>query len=167
MLTPSELKALDRRIAANADKLIAGVTRRLAPARKVTGAGRKPSSFVNIVAPECRDVLFAGEENWPLWVDDVLAGVCRLDWRSNGEREVPLSATKTLICLAMLETVDTYQISHLVHVDESSARRYYRACELAHKYLVAGFCNDKVRYLSYAEVFVYPRETPPQTDLDE
>lgn len=167
MLSPSELRALDARISANADKLIARTVRKLAPARKAGGAGRKPSFFVNIVAPECRDVLYAGEGNWPLWADDVLAGVSRLEWRNNGGREIPLASKKILQCLAELETIDVYTISHLIRVDERSAQRYYKACELAHKFLVDGYCDDEVRCMRYPDVFVFPWETTPQTDLEK
>lgn len=164
MLSPSELKALDKRISANADRLIAKTVRTLAPPRKVKGAGRKPASFVNIILPECLDVLYVGEDNWPLWADDILAGISRLDWRNQQHREVPLSARKILQCLAHLETIDTYAISHLIHVDERSAQRYYRACELAHKHMIDSFCGD---HMKYPEVFVFHKENVPLTDIDE
>lgn len=166
MLTPSELKALDKRIAANADRLIATTVKKLAKPRKAKGAGRKPSSFVSVVRPECADVLYAGEDNWPLWVDDVLSGISRLDWRNNKGKDTPLSMHKMLRCLSELDTIDTYSISHLIQVDERSAQRYYNACKLAHDWLVEGYCNEKVQSMKYPEVFVYPKERVPQTDLD-
>lgn len=164
MLTPSQLKALDKRISANADKVISRTVRTLAPERKVKGAGRKPASFVNTILPECLDVLYAGEENWPLWADDILSGVARLNWMNQKHREIPLSARKILQCLAHLETMDTYSISHLIHVDERSAQRYYNACELAQTHMIRSFCEE---HKKYPEVFVFPRENVPQTDLDE
>lgn len=164
MLTPSELRALDKRISSNADKLIAKTVRSLAPPRKVKGAGRKPSSFVNAILPECLDVLYAGEDNWPLWADDILAGISRLDWRNQAHREVPLSARKILQCLAHLETIDTYGISHLIRVDERSAQRYYKACELAQTHMIRSFCEQ---HIAYPEVFIYHKENIPQTDLKE
>lgn len=164
MLTPSELKALDKRISGNADRLIAKTVRTLAPPRKVKGAGRKPASFVNTILPECLDVLYAGEENWPLWADDILAGISRLDWRNQQHREVPLSARKILQCLAHLETINTYSISHLIHVDERSAQRYYNACELAQTHMIRSFCEE---HKKYPEVFIFHKEMMPQTDIDE
>lgn len=164
MLTPSELKALDARIAANADKVIARTVRSLVLPRKAKARGPKPLSFVNTILPECLDVLYAGEENWPLWADDILAGVSRLDWRNQSHREVPLSTRKILQCLAHLETIDIFSISHLLHVDEWSAGRYYRACELAQTHMIRSFCEE---HKKYPEVFIYPRESIPQTDLKE
>lgn len=164
MLTPSELKALDKRISANADRVIARTVRTLAPPRKVKGAGRKPASFVNIILPECLDVLYAGEDNWPLWADDILAGISRLDWRTQEARSMPLSTRNILKCLAHLETVDTYGISHLLHIGERYARMYYNACELAHKHMVDSFCKE---HMKYPEVFVFHRENVPLTDIDE
>lgn len=163
MLTPSELKALDKRISANADKVIAGTVRTLAPVRKAR-TGRKPSSFVNTILPECLDVLYAGEDNWPLWADDILAGIARLDWYREGDRSIPLSALKILKCLAHLETIDSYSISHLLHIGERQAQRYYTACELAQKHMIDSFCRD---HIAYPEVFIYHRENIPQTDLKE
>ena len=164
MLTPSELKALDKRISGNADRLIAKTVRTLALPRKVKGAGRKPASFVNTILPECLDVLYAGEENWPLWADDILAGISRLDWYREGGRSIPLSALKILKCLAHLETIDSYSISHLLHIGERQARRYYDACELAQTHMIRSFCEE---HMKYPEVFIYHKEMMPQTDIDE
>ena len=163
MLTPSELKALDKRIAGNADRLIARTASTLVPAR-MARKGRKPSSFVNAILPECLDVLYAGEENWPLWADDILAGIARLDWYREGDRSIPLSALKILKCLAHLETIDSYSISHLLHIGERQAQRYYIACELAQFHMIRSFCEEHVRY---PEVFIYHKENIPQTDLKE
>lgn len=164
MLTPSELKALDKRISASADRIINKTVSTLAPVRKVKGAGRKPASFVNTILPECLDVLYAGEDNWPLWADDILAGIARLDWYREGERSIPLSARNILKCLAHLETIDSYSISHLLHIGERQSRRYYDACELTQKHMIDSFCREHVKY---PEVFIFHKENVPMTDLDE
>jgi hypothetical protein len=164
LLTKRQLAALDKRIGANADRLIAQTRRTLIPERKVKAKGRPPASFPNCVQPEMLDVMYAGEDYWPLWVDDVVAGIARLDWHGPNEASTPLSMVKVVKCFAMLEVIDTYQISHLLYVGERQAQKYYKACELAHGWLIKGFCEDHIKY---PEVFVYPKELLPQTDLKE
>ncbi len=158
MLTTAELNALDAKIAQSADRIIGRVTRRLVKPRAPNATGPKPVVIQNCIQPEMLDVLHAGEDNWPLWVDDVLSGVARLDWYRPNERSIPLSAKNILRCFAYLDVIDVYSVSHLLHLGKRQATYYFKACQLVHEKLIDGFCNDAVRSLHYPEVFVYPRE---------
>lgn len=162
MLTPAELDALEERITRNADKLIAKATRTVYNF-KDSGTGGQPSSFPNCVQPEMTEVLYGGEDSWPLWVDDIVYGVARLDWYGDREEQRPLSAKKIIQCFALLESIDASKISHLLHVGKRQAQRYYKACELLHQRLIDGYCDNGVHSLHYPEVFIYPR----MTDLKE
>jgi len=166
MLTPEELAAMDARMGANADRMIGRVTKVLAKPRDNT-LGRKPLSIANAVQPEMLEVLYAGEDSWPLWVDDICSGVARLDWYRQGERSVPLSKKKIVQCFAMLDVIDSYGISHLLRVGERQAQRYLKACELLHWRLIDGYCTPEVHSLHYPEVFIYPREMIRINDLKE
>lgn len=167
MLTPSELEALNGRIAQSADRIIGRVTRRLVPVRAPKTTGPKPVVLHNCIQPEMLDVLHAGEDYWPLWVDDVLSGISRLDWYRPDERSTPLSVKNIIKCFAYLDTISIFSISHLLCIGGKHARRYMKACELAHEKLVDGYCDDRVRSLHYPEVFVYPREINRQSDLGD
>lgn len=167
LLTTTELNALEARIAQSADRVISGVTRRLVKPRDPNTPGPKPVVIQNCIQPEMLDVLHAGEDSWPLWVDDILSGVSRLDWYRPDERSVPLSVRNIIKCFAYLEKIDAYGISHLLHVGKRQATRYLKACELCHEKLIDAYCNDDVRSIHYPEVFIYPREVNRQSDLGD
>ena len=166
MLTPNELELLDQRIGANADKMIARTQKKLYSFND-SGAGRKPASIVNCIQEEATALVYDHEDNWPLWVDDALSGVARLDWYGPRADQVPLSKKKILLCFALLETINASTISHLLKVAERQAQRYYRACELLHEMLIDNYCDDAIRSMRYPAVFIYPREEQPMTDMKE
>lgn len=161
MLSKEELKVLDERISGNADRLIAKVTRSLYTFSD--SASRRAPFFHNCVQPEMSEVLYSDEDNWPLWVDDIVSGVARLDWYGEREDQVPLSKKKIVQCFALLELINASTISHLLRMGERQAQRYYKACELLHQRLIDGYCDDDVHSLHYPDVFIYPR----LTDLKE
>lgn len=166
MLSPEELARIDRAFGANADRMISRVTRKLYSFSEGS-AGPKPASFENCIQPEMTEVVYDRDENWPLWLDDAVSGVARLDWYGPREDQVPLSKKKIVICFALLETINTSTISHLLKVERRQAARYFKACELLHEILVDNFCDDSVRSMRYPAVFIYPREQQQITDLGE
>ncbi|MFU6944254.1 hypothetical protein ACM76E_28570 [Pseudomonas aeruginosa] len=166
MLTCEEIEELKARIGSNADRLIRKVERGLVPPLD-TGRGRKPSFFFNAVQPEMYEVMVELDGDYPLWVDDVLQGVARLDWYRPDERSIPLSAKKLLTIFASLSNINAHTISHLLRVEARQANRYYKAAEFAHEKLIDGFCKDELRCMKYPETFVYPKPDVPQTDQEE
>ncbi|WYV99130.1 hypothetical protein NoPa_00131 [Pseudomonas phage vB_PpuM-NoPa] len=165
MLSPEELRLLDARIRANADRVIRNATSDLYTYKG--GAGPKPASFCNCVQPEMTEVLYNDEEKWPLWVDDIVSGVARLDWYGAREQQVPLSKKKIVQCFALLDTISASNISHLLKLGKRMSLYYYKACELLHQKLIDGYCTQSVYSLHYPEVFIYPREMIPQTDVTD
>ena len=166
MLSENELEEMNTRISANADRLID--KRQKSLYCFVEGkSGRKPSSFANCVQPETLEVFRDGEEQWPLWIDDVLSGIARLDWYRPTERSIPLSAKNILKCFALLDTINASLISHLLNVEKRLAQYYFKACELAHQRLIDGYCTDDVQSTKYPETFIYyKRELIPLTDIE-
>lgn len=153
MLNAAELKALDFRIGRNADRLIA----RGQSVLYTAGArGRPQASFSNCVLPEMMEVRMSGEE-WPLWVDDVLAGICRLDWYAQDDDQMPLAMGKMLKIFSSLDIISTEKVSHFLQVGERQARRYFKACQMAHEKLIDGYCETSVNSLTYPETFIYYR----------
>lgn len=154
MLNEKELKALDFRIGRNADRIIAKGISVLYEAS--TGKlGRPSASFSNCVLPEMMDVLMSGEE-WPLWVDDVLVGVARLDWYAQDD-QTPLSARKMLKIFSSLDIISVEAISRHLQTGKRQAMRYFKACEMAHQKLIDGYCEESVQSLTYPETFIYYR----------
>jgi hypothetical protein len=100
MMTVEELAALDARLSANVDKLIAKREKSLynfTPSE----AGRKPASFVNCILPEIQEIRYIDEDSWPLWVDDIVSGVARWDWYNRSERNRPLSTKNIMQCFCL------------------------------------------------------------------
>jgi hypothetical protein len=163
MLTQRELKTLDKRIGQNADRLIKKQQSVLVTA--YNGRGRKPSSFVNKIQPEITEVLHHSEEGWPLWVDDIVSGIARLDWHRPSERSIPLSGKSMLTILSALAIVDVFGISNLLLIGERQSQKYYRACELAHSKLEDSFCLYED--IHYPPTFIYIYEPTSDTDIKE
>lgn len=166
MMTVEELAALDARLSANADKLIAKREKSLYNFTPIK-AGRKPASFCNCILPEIQEIRYIDEESWPLWVDDALSGVARLNWYGDREDQRPLSKSNILKCFACLEEINASTISHLLNIGKRQAQVYMKACTLLHERLVDNFVDDSIRSMRYPAVFIYPRENVPQTDLKE
>jgi hypothetical protein len=165
-MTQVEIEQMNARISANADKLIAKREKSLYNFTPIK-AGRKPASFVNAIRPEIQEVRYIDEESWPLWVDDLVTGVSRLDWDGNRDGQRPLSTKNIMQCFACLEEINGSTISHLLNIGKRHALRYMKACELTHERLIDSYCDDDVRSMRYPAVFIYPKENVPQTDLKE
>ncbi|WYN05126.1 hypothetical protein ISREJYDI_CDS0165 [Pseudomonas phage UNO-G1W1] len=166
MMTAEELAALDARLSANADKLIAKREKSLYNFNPKK-AGRKPASFCNLIQPEIQQIRYMDDDAWPLWLDDPVAGVAGLDWYRVGKKSVPLSKSKILQCFACLDEINASTISHLLNVAERQAQRYMKACEILHQILIDNYCDDEIRCTRYPAVFIFPKEEVPQTDLKE
>lgn len=165
LLTPEELAELDGRLGANADRMIRAISKKLYSFSG--GAGPKPASFQNCIQPEMTEVAYNDEDNWPLWFDDPISGVARLDWYGEREEQRPLSTKKIVQCFALLEEINTSTISHLLKVEKRQAARYFKACGILHEKLIDNFCNDGIRLMRYPAVFIYPREDIQITDVEE
>ena len=93
---------------------------------------RKPKIVVNTV----RAIVWDAWSNrdfrsvWPLWIDDIVAGVSRLDWYGDKENQIPLSTVKILKCLTNLETITTKSVMELLDYKQSQAKLYVIACSL-------------------------------------
>ena len=152
MLTKQELKLLEQRIAQNADKLVNSAKKPVRKESKET-RGRKPKQLHNKLLPVFQDLrleLFEDDGNtWPLWIDDVLSGISRLDWYRQGERSVPLSTGSLKTIFESLEYIDSVSIADLLSLGERQSRRYMQASTLCYKYLLAGYGNPDVLTRKY------------------
>jgi hypothetical protein len=152
MLTKEELQALEQRIAQNANKLVSSAKKVERKDTKDT-RGRKPKQLHNKLLPVFQDLrleLFEDDGNsWPLWIDDVLSGVSRLDWYRQGERSVPLSTGSLKSIFESLEYIDSVSIADLLSLGERQARRYMQASILCYKYLDTGYKDVNIKGLKY------------------
>lgn len=152
MLTQQELQALEQRIARNADKLVSSAKKVVRKESKET-RGRKPKQLHNKLLPVFQDLrleLFEEDGNsWPLWIDDVFAGVSRLDWYRPSERSVPLSTGSLKTIFESLEYIDSPSIADILSIGERQARRYMQASALCYKYLLTGYGDPDILTRKY------------------
>lgn len=99
------------------------------------------------------------EENgvWPLWIDDIFAGVSRLDYYSLDPKRpnTPLSTVNLITIFTTLDTISTPNIMELLTgpngqpLSRRQASRYSQACRIAYPFLKKVLDNNvTVKYPS-------------------
>lgn len=148
-LNESELQELRLRLEENTNKVIAKADKKR---MKKKGTGNRTKRIDNPLIKVFNNIDFA--LCWPLWIDDVFSGICRLDWYAHkeGERDVPLSSKNMIRIFSTLPLITTYEISNLLTVGERQAQRYLKACELAYPYLIRGYLDTEIRSMRYWNV---------------
>lgn len=113
--------------------------------------GRKPRTLFNPLAGFLSYYRFHSStelyNGYPLWIDDVLQGISRLDWYRPDERSIPLSVKALLRILDALPVINTNSIAALLLVEERQARRYLKATELAMPFLLKGVPDNLKSFL--------------------
>lgn len=156
MKTPEELQELDRQMAAGVEALMKKRQSKLVQPRSSDGRGRRPKSLHNELTEFFLEAEL--EEVWPIWIDDILSGVCRLDWYKPNERSIPLSARTLFNIFSALEFINVYEISQHIGLAKRMSQRYMKAVELAYPHLLRSSKDDKLLKMKYPEIFVYPRK---------
>lgn len=155
---PTELIQLHERLEERTRKLEAKANRLTSKASQESKAnqkrGRKPRTLLNPLAGflsyyrlHSSAELYNG---YPIWLDDVLQGISRLDWYRPDERSIPLSVKSLLRILDALPVISTDNIAALLLVEERQARRYLKAVELAMPFLLKGIPESMRSYLQGA-----------------
>lgn len=136
LLSPSELQALDARIAANADRwLEEHSSQRLAEVepRSKSMRGRKPRSLDNPLHGFIGCTTHWGR--YPKFAVNVLKDVARLDWHDRpigvGGKSNPLSVRDLLVIIETLPVISNETIEDVLRLGERHARRYFKALQLA------------------------------------
>jgi hypothetical protein len=144
LLSPAELSALNARIAANADALIAA---RVKPNKKPKARkgvakdsrrGRPKKSVLNPFYTHIGATTDWGR--YPAFAMDAVAGIARLDWY--GERDasagkyMPLSQRDMMVVIESLSLITTDAVGELLCLGERHSQRYVKACEMAIPYMM-------------------------------
>lgn len=145
------LEERSRQLEAKAERL---TSKSLMESNDTPKRGRKPKRQINPLAgvlnyyrQPCRAGFSRG---YPLWLDDVLQGVARLDWYRTGARSIPLSVKTLLRILDALPVISTSNIAAMLLIEERQARRYLKATELAMPLLLKGIPDEVKSYLQGA-----------------
>lgn len=144
LLFPAELSALNARIAANADALIAA---RVKPtkepkARRCVGiASRRGRPKKSVPNPFYTHI--GATTDWgryPVFAMDAIAGIARLDWYGKRDasagKYMPLSQRDMMVVIESLSLITTEAVGELLSLEERQAQRYVKACEMAIPYMM-------------------------------
>lgn len=114
---------------------------------------RKPSLLHNTRMDDIASEWYGRQDNniWPLWLDDILSGVSRLDYYGEREQQIPLSTSKLITILVSLETIDVEGINKLLGNGIRMARRYMSACRIAYPLIVKSLDNPNILKMRYPQ----------------
>ncbi|MFI7838833.1 helix-turn-helix domain-containing protein [Pseudomonas asiatica] len=155
MYTKEQIAAMDARLSANADGLIARHVKACTPSRSVTGPDYE--KIKNPLAGYIVNYLpkFGGDDDaddihdedilkddrtsarandftlYSRWCLDVVEGIARLNWYRPSGDQFPLSVKKILTILQRCPQIDKYTICSIYRFQERQARRYVLACKMA------------------------------------
>lgn len=97
----------------------------------------------------CEDWYSKENNIWPLYIDDIVSGVARLDWYGEREQQIPLSTKKIIHCFLWLDTITSKSISELTGLGLKHAEKYERACRIAYPLLKRSINSKAIRSMSY------------------
>lgn len=122
--------------------------------------GRKANVLVNDIRDEMCSHWFGRDERttWPLWIDDIVSGVARLDWYGDKEKQIPLSTSKIVQCFLHLDEITTTAIAELLSLGKRQAERYNKACRLSYSFLKRSIEDDSIRLLHYPQISIVSYE---------
>lgn len=92
--------------------------------------GIKPKPLQNTIKEEFCYEWYGREDSdtWPVWIDDIVTGVARLDWYGDRDNQIPLSTTKIITCYIWLDEFTVEGIMSLLECSKRMAQHYLKAC---------------------------------------
>lgn len=86
---------------------------------------------------------------WPLWIDDIVSGVARLDWYGDREQQIPLSTTKIIRCFCWLDIINIDSVMKLLDMNKRMAQHYLKACQLCYPWFKKSLEDNKIKSKKY------------------
>lgn len=122
--------------------------------------GRKPNILINGIKEEFASEWFGRDERevWPLWIDDIVSGVARLDWYGEREQQIPLSTSAIILCFATLDEISTERVMELLGLKERMARKYASACRLCYPFLKRSLQSEEIKRMRYPQISIVSEE---------
>ena len=113
--------------------------------------GRKPNILKNDIRKDFCEEWFGRDEpkTWPLWIDDIVSGVARLDWYGDRLSQLPLSTMSIIRCFLTLSEISTESVMTLLEVKKSQAKLYVKACSLCYGFFKRSLENESVLKMRY------------------
>jgi hypothetical protein len=135
LLSSAGLEALNARISASADALIASKMKESNYNREPKGAsGPRSKVVVSPFVGHMWSVNDDGGQAYPEFAMDIIEGVCRLDWHDRpigvGGISKPLSVRRLINILEWLPEITNEKVENFLGLKERHARRYVKAAKL-------------------------------------
>lgn len=113
--------------------------------------GIKPKPLQNTIKEAFCNEWYGREDSdtWPVWIDDIVTGVARLDWYGDKDNQIPLSTTKIITCYLWLEEFTIEGIMSLLECSKWVARIYLNACRTAYPFFTRSLDNEAVLRMKY------------------
>ena len=86
---------------------------------------------------------------WPLWIDDIVSGIARLDWYGDRQQQIPLATTSIVRCFTSLKEISTENVMELLEVKKSMASLYVKACKLCYPHFKRCLENQDILRMKY------------------
>lgn len=139
LFSESELKVLNNRIAANADKWLGEKVQKNKDASKVknplqqkSNIGRKSAVVMNPFSEFIGPTTYW--ERYPAFAMDIIEGIARLDWHDRpigvGGKSMPLSVRRIVDILERLPIVTNDAVKALLDLEKKHAGRYVKSIKL-------------------------------------
>lgn len=118
--------------------------------------GRKPNILINDIREQFCEAWWGRDDPkvWPLWMDDIISGIARLDWYGQREQQVPLSTTSIIQCFLHLDEISTESIKLLLGMGKRQSERYTKACRLCYPFLKRSLESEQILKTRYPQVSI-------------
>ena len=122
--------------------------------------GRKPNILINDIRKDFCEEWFGRDEPkvWPLWIDDIVSGVARLDWYGEREQQIPLSTSSIIQCFVSLDEISTKSVMELLELGKRQAERYTKACRLCYPSLKRSLDSEQIKKMRYPQISIVSEE---------
>jgi hypothetical protein len=122
--------------------------------------GRKPIVLVNEIKEQMCEHWYGKDDydTWPVWIDDIVSGVARLDWYGARDNQIPLSTVSILKCFLFLGEISTETVMELLEIKKSQASLYMKACSLCYRFFVKSLENKQTLTMKYPRQSIVSEE---------
>lgn len=130
--------------------------------------GRKPIVLVNDIKDEFCEHWYGKDEpdTWPVWIDDIVSGVARLDWYGDKAEQIPLSTLSIIKCFLFLREISTESVKELLEMKKSQASLYVKACTLCYRFLKRSLEDKEVLRVKYPRQSIVSEEQGVELGYD-
>lgn len=113
--------------------------------------GRKANILINDIKEDFSEQWYGREDfdMWPLWIDDIVSGVARLNWYGDRDNQRPLSTVSIIKCFLCLDEISTANIMELLVLKKSQAKLYMKACSLCYPFFVRALNDNSIKKMKY------------------